>query len=115
MKLRSAWHSALTGYLIGLIAIVGSIAREQQLNTQVNHRTERIAYVANDRLCEFTRASWDERNAIVIKLTEHTTLPKNIDIGIGAKNLVTLVDRGNARKDRERTYLLDLQGKRPAC
>ena len=103
--IRRRLRSAVTAYVILALAVGLSLVRTQQ-----------IAAESNRRLCKFTAASWDERNAIVEQFTEHSVLPQGVGItGLTDSGLATAIANGNRLKDQHRAYLLKLQGPRPKC
>lgn len=114
--LGRVFSSAVTAYIVFALAIILVIANGQHQTEQTNHKAKATQATFNAKICKVAKDSWNERDQLVKQFTQHTTLPKGVDPNSASgQALQQAIDNGNARRDREKTYLLTLQGPRPTC
>lgn len=114
--LHRVFSSAVTAYVIFAVVIILVISGGQHQNKKTNRKAKEAQDAFNAKICKVAKDSWDERDALVKQFTQHNALPKGVDPeSASGQALQQAIDNGNARRDREKTYLLDLQGPRPTC
>lgn len=120
----------VAGYLIFGLVIVGIIWHGQIQQSDFNNKLKAQTVTSDKKLaaqvvaakkvqdefnafiCGIAHSSWDERDAMVHELTQHTAPPPD---QAGDELVVERYALSNQHKDDQRKTLLALQGPRPTC